>query len=179
MKIASLFLAAFLLAAVSCTPKKKNSSTEATRKIDGYVQDIPTKMLPLRDSTNFDTFSFAHKLSEEQIAELKLRTRYKDAAGFAFNYKINLSDTYTALVICRQQGDFELFSTLITYDKDYAIIDALDIAYDEIAESLIRKESDLSATRIIVETITYEGDEPTVEKQTYTIQPNGKIKLMR
>ena len=60
---------------------------------------------------------------------------------FSGRIKINISPQFHAVAVSYQLSDETLYTALITYDKKYNIIDMLEIAFDEIAESWSRIES--------------------------------------
>ena len=82
------------------------------------------------------------------------------------------------MVISYYQGEHELFTTLLNIGKNDQIIDQLNIAYDEIAESAFRKTSSIDQNRIVVEDWNYMTDEPTKTLTTYRISKEGKFKLI-
>jgi hypothetical protein len=154
-----------------------------------WLKDIKTVSLSCRVNTNFDNFGNLLLLTDEQVRQLKLVTKidvYEGSSqiggsGFLLNYKLNLSDNFYALVVSYQLSEMELFTSIITYDKEYNIIDLLMIAYDEIAESWFRTESIIYKDHIIVENsgpvmneeTGYPSDEYQTKKVNYKIEKNG------
>lgn len=66
-------------------------------------------------------------------------------------------------------------STLINYDDDFKPIAWTEIAYDEIAEGLIRKQSKLYKDSIIVSRINYFDEVPDTTFTRFKIDKNGSL----
>ncbi len=142
-----------------------------------FLDAIQTKNLPLKDSTNFDTYPKINKLTVAQIKLLSLDKviENKDVTNIFLNYKVSLSSNFKTIVISYENGDSELMTTLINYNSKYEIIDFKQIAYDEIAESMLRTESEISKNSIVVSDINYADEQTDVAKTNYTITDDGKI----
>jgi len=152
------------------------------------IESLQVKTLSFVDSTNFDNFSFADTLNQAQIQKLKLDERFDyicfshflnyNICTFYLNYRIELSENFTSLVVSYTRGDFELFTILINYDKDFRIIDILHIAYDEVADSRSRRLSAINTDKIIVKELdfTYYADGRTkTETFVYKIDAEGRF----
>ncbi|MDR1123864.1 MAG: ankyrin repeat domain-containing protein, partial [Elusimicrobiota bacterium] len=143
-----------------------------------FMENLTTKEPPFKDSTNFDNHTNARQMNAYEIGKLKLKSKIPDAENFTLNYKLKLSDNFYTFAISYTKGEYELFTDLITFDKDYNIIDKLNIAYDEIGESWFSKRSMILKDSIILEknysAEDSEGD--TLEiKTTYKIGADGKF----
>ncbi|WP_164110162.1 MULTISPECIES: hypothetical protein [unclassified Sphingobacterium] len=58
-----------------------------------------------------------------------------NAEYFRLGFKVSFSENFHAIVITYRDGEHELITTLVTLDKSGYIIDQLDIANNEVAES--------------------------------------------
>lgn len=119
---------------------------------------FPLRKMPFVDSTNFDNIIKKNKLSTNEIKQLQLNELYsnydKYASDYKFypSYKLNLGN-YKSIVVNVFKGDHELEAILIIYNSNDELIkiyqgdhtspsiNALIIAYDEIAESWSRTTS--------------------------------------
>jgi uncharacterized protein (TIGR02145 family) len=175
----SLFSIRCLEGATAVMPPEEKI-TEGTLKI---LEKLKTVSLPYKELTNFDNFSpqNAHKLTDSETRELKWTrkiTRYQEFTEPTLNYKVNLSDKFHAIVISYTLGDHNLYTKLVTYDKEYNVIDVLDIAFDEIAESCFSQKSTIYKDRIAVESYScgMEDGKSSTEKSEWRIEPDGKFK---
>lgn len=153
----------------------KNSESVSFSEL---INTIPTKELPLIDTTNFDDFIEAEDFKNIDPMTLKLVSIYPDFEKHGFNaiaaYKIELSDDYYTLVITIKKGDNEMESRLVNYTLSGDIIDHKIVAYDEIAESMFRTESKLSHNEIVVNKTEWLED-PIIKQFTYQIVEDGTI----
>lgn len=154
--------------------KEEQPATPKDHTTDAF-SNVETIQLPFMDSTNFDNFKENKKLTDSEVDILKLKTINQDAANFFIRYKVPFSNTFRSVVVTYQLGEFELVTMLINYDTGYHIIDKLDIAYDEIAESQLRKQSLLEKNSIKVEDINWFEETSAKEAVIYEISPEGKI----
>lgn len=144
-----------------------------------YIEHLSEKKLPLKDSTNFDSFRRNQILSKKEIRELKLDTKFKNITNFQLRYKVNLSDHFKSVVLTYERGEMELLTYLINYDENFKIIDVLNIAYDEIAESVISTRSTINKNKITVENINWANEKPEIETSIYIIKSNGKFEIKK
>ena len=165
--LSAIFMVMFLLVSSSSLPE-----------LD-FLKKLKVMSLPYRDSTNFDNHIDKPQMREAEIEQLKLKSIVPDGFGFTLNHKLNISPQFHAVIISYQPDNEALCTALITYDKDYNIIDMLEIAFDEIAESIFRKESTVYTDHITVESISYiyfscmEEEWPMVEAIDYKIESDG------
>lgn len=197
-RLTTLFLIAalFLLACDSKTDKKitETQPTTATWMNDSInletnhgpstvetdvLATLPVRHFPIIDSTNFDNFEKSGIRDKGFLKRIKFDPRRKDATNFRLLYKIPFSEGYTAMVVSYQCGEHELFTILITIGKDNKIIDKLEIAYDEVAESAFGKASKIEKDKIVVTSANWMSEEPIFDAETYIIQINGKFKKMQ
>ena len=144
-----------------------------------FLKKLKAVSLPYRDSTNFDNHTDKPQMRETEIEQLRLKSKIPDGFGFTLNHKLIISPQFHAVVVSYQPDNEALCTALITYDKDYNIIDMLEIAFDEIAESMFRKESTVYTDHITVENMycvdicCMEGGAPTIETTDYKIESDG------
>ena len=75
------------------------------------------------------------------------------------------------------KGENELVTTLVNIDQNNTIIDHLDIAYDEIAESALRTISIISKANIVVEDWNYFNENNQKTTKTYLVTSDGKFEI--
>ena len=138
-----------------------------------FLKTLKVQHLPYRDSTNFDNHTDQPQMRDTEIEQLKLKSRIPDGFNFKLNHKLAISQQFHAIVISYYVSDNELYTALITYNKDYNIIDLLDIAFDEVAESWFRIESTVHKDHIVLEHFDYTDNAPKVTITDYKIEPNG------
>lgn len=164
------------------TENNKPESTPSRNAInpaDSLLNVVAIAQLPFTDSTNFNNFNETTQISPDIADTLKLKALNSPNAAYFIRYKIPFSPNFISVVITYPKGDNELFTTLINYDKNYNIIDKVDISYDEVAESVLTKTATISTDKIRV-TRTYDMEEtPEIEYQTYQVQQDGKFVLIK
>ncbi|MCS4224549.1 hypothetical protein [Sphingobacterium sp. BIGb0165] len=155
---------------------------EKDKEIFNYDLDLlaqlPLRDLPIIDSTTFDNVEKSGVYDTGFLKRIKFDPGCNDATDFRLKYKIPFSEGFTSIVVSHQCGEHELFATLITVDKKYKIIDKLQIAYDEIAESAFGKRSQVEKEKIVITSTNWMNEEPIFETETYVLQNNGKFKKM-
>lgn len=139
---------------------------------------LPVRDFPITDSTNFDNFKTSGMPDKGFLKRINFKTIHTDAKKFKLNYKIPYAENFTSIVVGYQSGDHELFALLITLNKESEIIDMLEIAYDEIAESAFRKTSKIEKDKIVVTSWNWMGEEPVAETETYILQNDGRFRLL-
>ena len=196
MKVPILILAV-IFATTGCQEKssKNQSSSKDTKilkdtvtiikeknihnTINNQFQDVPKKNLPLVDSTNFDNYNHHQGIKNDLFfKKIAFKKDQSEIENSRLRYQLDFSERFQSVVISYYQGEHELFTTLVIIGKNDQIIDQLDIAYDEIAESAFRKTSSIDQNRIVVEDWNYMTDEPTRTVTTYQISKEGKFKLI-
>lgn len=159
---------------VAAKPKEKSS----TPKTD-WLAALPVRHFPIIDSTSFDNFKKSGIPDNGFLKRIKFKPEHTDTTNFSLNYKIPFAENFTALVVTYQSGDNELFTTLITVSKGNKIIDRLDVAYDEVAESAFRKTSKIEKDNIVITAENWMSEEPIFETKTYILQADGKFKMVQ
>lgn len=138
---------------------------------------IPTRSFPIVDSTNFDNYKDTDGIKDNLfIEQIGFQKNNPDAENIRLRYRINYSDHYYSVVISYRKGEHELFTTLVNIKENKKIIDQLDIAYDEIAESAFRKTSSIDHHKIVVEDWNYFSEEPIKEITNYLVKEDGTFK---
>ncbi len=140
------------------------------------LKTLPVRNFPITDSTSFDNFERIGIPDNGFLKSIEFKPEHTDAKNFRLNYKIPISENFISVVLTYQSGDHELFTTLITVNKENKIIDRLEIAYDEIAESGFVKSSSMEKNRIIVTNWNWMNGDPYVaERETFVVQHDGKF----
>ena len=140
---------------------------------------IPTRSFPIVDSTNFDNYKDQDGIKDDLfIQEIEFKKNNPDAENIRLRYRLNYSDHYYSAVISYRSGEHELFTTLVNISETKKIIDQLVIAYDEIAESALRKISSIDQDKIVIEDWNYFNEDPINKVTKYEISKDGKFKLM-
>ena len=140
---------------------------------------IPTRSFPIVDSTNFDNYKDQDGIKDDLfIQEIEFKKNNPDAENIRLRYRLNYSDHYYSAVISYRSGEHELFTTLVNISETKKIIDQLVIAYDEIAESALRKISSIDQDKIVIEDWNYFNEDPNNKVTKYGISKEGKFKLM-
>ncbi|WP_346086509.1 hypothetical protein [Sphingobacterium ginsenosidimutans] len=155
---------------------------EKGKEIFNYDLDLlaqlPLRNLPIIDSTTFDNVEKSGVYDTGFLKRIKFDPGCKDATNFRLKYKIPFSENFTSIVVSYQCGEHELLTTLITVNKKHKIIDRLQIAYDEIAESAFGKRSQVEKDKIVITSSNWMNEEPIFETETYALLNNGKFKKM-
>lgn len=182
---------AFLFSACDSKTERKATEGIATDSISAgagkeihqpkkeVLANLSVHNFPITDSTNFDNFEKSGMPDTGFLKRVKFDPKRKDAVNFRLNYKIPFSENFTSVVITYQCGEHELFTTLLTVDKNDKIIDKLEIAYDEIAESAFSKASKIEKDKIVVTNSNWMSEEPVIETETYILDKTGKFEKMK
>ncbi|WP_454880805.1 hypothetical protein [Sphingobacterium detergens] len=192
-KLTTLFLiTAFLFYACDSKTEKKATESVAKDSIPAKVDkeipiaktnllaNLPIRNFPITDSTTFDNFEKSGIRDNGFLKSIKFDPRRKDATNFRLNYKIPFSENFTSVVITYRGGENELFTILLTVDKNDKIIDKLEIAYDEIAESAFGKTSKIEKDKIVVTNSNWMIEEkPIFKDETYVLDKTGKFEKMK
>ena len=156
-----------------------NNEKENPKLKVNLFENIPTKNFPIIDSTNFDNFESFGRPDNGILKKIKLETNKEDTKNYRINYKIPFSENFTSITFSYQSGDHELFTSIITVNNQNEIIDILEIAYDEIAESAFQKTSKIDKEKIIITEWNWMSGEPVTEIETYILQDSGKFKKVK
>ncbi|WP_114790768.1 hypothetical protein U0035_20315 [Niabella yanshanensis] len=156
---------------------KDNIPIKTNKEISpGPTTTLPLRHFPVTDSTSFDDFEKSGIPDTGFLKRINFDPRRKDANNFRLNYQLPFSDSFTSVVISYQCGENELFTTLVTINKDNKIIDKLEIAYDEVAESAFGKTSKIEKDKIVVTSSNWMSEPPMFETETYILTNDGKFK---
>ncbi|WP_028891316.1 hypothetical protein [Tenacibaculum sp. 47A_GOM-205m] len=147
-----LLFVAVIATAVSCKSNKYS-----------FLNEYPTKTVPLTDSTNFSNHAEGKLLTKSQQELLKLPSIFEDQlteeSKIGVSYLPKLSENFQSVVYYFYPNNNELISMLVTYDKQFNIINSQVLAYDEIAEGMLRTTSTLNKNSI--ELVEYISDSPS------------------
>ena len=141
--------------------------------------DLPIRTIPFIDSTNFNNYVDEDGIKNDLfIQKIGFEKHNPETENIRLRYRIHYSDTFYSAIISYRSGEHELFTSLLNIDKDKKIIDQLNIAYDEIAESAFRKTSTFNPNKIVVEDWNYMSEPPIKKTEAYTISKEGMFKLI-
>lgn len=164
------------------SPDKEINTTANSPENDEYsfLSKYPYKPVPFIDSTNFNNINTEKKLTAKQKDLLHLDKilgeNYSDVIqSIHINYRVNLSDNFNTIVMSCELGEHELFTTLVNYDDDFKPIAWEKIAYDEIAEGLVRKQGNIYKDSILVSKINYFNEVPDTTFTRFKIDKKGFI----
>ncbi len=171
---------------------KESAKTDTTEGLQGQTLDgsndskeedvlkkLSIRNFVITDSTNFDNYQAQGMADDIFIKKIKFKASNSTAEHFRLRYKVPFSENFSAIVITYRDGEHELFTTLVTLDKNGNIIDQLDISYDEIAESAFRKIGKLEKDRISIQSWNYMNEVPTHEESIFTVLETGIFKQLK
>lgn len=138
--------------------------------------DADVEALPLTEATNFDNFvNKTHPISAEKVKEMGLTEMAPEGAKFYYHYRIESPTNYDMAIITAET-EMELFTELVTFDKNHNMIDECPVAYDEIAESWVQKTSKIEKKKVTLTTMDYSNTEKGEKHiQIFKILDDGKI----
>ncbi len=143
--------------------------------VDSLFNGIPEQALPFVDSTNFDNFKQQGISNPTLIGLLRFQADYSNLEDIKIRYQIRFSSSIRGLVITYPISDQELNTTLLILNNKHEVVDEMDIAYDETAESAIREWTLIEKDKLSIEHWNYFSEEPTVERKVYSIRADGKL----
>ena len=127
-----------------------------------FLNKYPVKNLPITDSTNFSNHVEGKLLTKEEQEKLALRDVFGEQldtqnvkAGISYLPKI--SDKFTSVVFYLYSDNTELTSVLVNYDQDFKIINNQMVAYDEIADGLLKSQSMIYNDKIVLKEFVSES----------------------
>ncbi len=144
-----------------------------------FLSKIPIKKIPLADSTNFDNYKIRDGFNDDLfLKKIQFKKENSNIEDIRIRYQIKISKNFQSIVITYLDGEHEMFTTLLNINSKSEIVDQLDIAYDEIAESAIRKMSKIDRDKIIVTDWNYFSEKPIKTTTIYQITREGKFKAV-
>lgn len=152
---------------------------ETKDSLNYFFEKAKVVTLPFVDSTNFDNFIETNLLSDAEVGLLKLKMLNDNATNFFIRYRVPFSLGFKSIVVTYKGSEEEQFTTLINYNNEWNIIDKIDIAYDEVAESAFRKISTIDTTTLKIDEIDLTGEKPSHTIITYKILNNGHFKIKK
>lgn len=139
------------------------------------LEELSLKEFPFVDSTNFDNDDNKGLKDADLLKRIRFDVEEVNLEQVRLRYKLNYSPNYYSVVLTYPLGEHELITTLFNINKRGKILDFLDIAYDEIAESAFRKESLLKKNEVVLTDWNYMSEEPTKTVTRYSINEQGKF----
>lgn len=141
-----------------------------------FLNQYPVKQAPIVDSTNFSNHAEGKLLTKEEQKLLKLDEIFEGQiedqnAKVGVSYLPKLSENYQSVVYYLYPSNSELLVMLVNYNKDFQLINSQLLAYDEIAENMLKSQSTIYKDSIILK--EYVSDKPSTIK--FSILENGDI----
>lgn len=166
----------------------KNDSVKEKPKAVEEIKFMKVDMesFPVSEDTSFDIYDKSYrenhpvtrvytKLKNEEIHKLGLQDWLKNGTNISVNYELPYSDIFRTFVFTFQDGEMELKTFMVTFDKNFKKIDELQIAYDEIAESWMRTKSEITKDKIEVIEHNESSGEAEITTTLYKINKKGKF----
>lgn len=151
-------------------------------KVDRFTwENLPIKDFPITDNTNFNWYYLIERdeIDEKEIKTLNLKSLSEgtetEDVSFHYNYRIHFSDDFYSIVISIG-FEMALATYLVNFDKNDKIIDKIEIAFDETAESIYRKTSDIYQNKIVVEAVSIYDEPIFIKTENYIIEKDGTFK---
>lgn len=144
------------------------------------INSTKTRPIPIKETTNFDSFIEEGDYNNVEVQALKLIEVYPNFYKQGYNYraiasyKINYSSDFYTVVVTTLKGDHEMETVLITYSLIGNIINYKVVSYDEIAEGIFKIESKIEQDKLTITSIA-DLEEKSETIEVFTIKSNGKI----
>lgn len=174
--------------AVQKKEQPTKSTPEKVKKLSSEwdFMNVDVENFPVAEETSFDTYDESYrenhpdgkvytKLSKEQVRKLGLEKWLQNASDVSVNYELPYSTDFKTFVFTYQEGEMELRTKMVTFDKNFKKIDELEIAYDEIAESWMWTKSEIDKNQITVTEYNESSGETETTKTIYQINKQGKF----
>jgi len=141
-----------------------------------FLTKYPVKFLPHIDSTNFSNHVEGKLLTQKEQQKLGLESVFGEQLGekgakIGVSYLPKISDNFKSVVYYFYSSNTELTSVLVNYDEDFKIINNQMVAYDEIADGVLRSTAMIYKDKIVLK--EYVADNATIIK--FDILENGDI----
>lgn len=147
---------------------------------DKFLRNISPEMLPVIDTTNFDTDRNYNFYTNQELRFINIEQIYPNYFQEGNNYKtapsyaIILSDEYNSLALTTFKGENEIETVLVNYDYKGDVLDHIVVSYDEIAEGLSRTYSEIGHKKIKVFN-TFFSDEVKRDSTVYRFKSTGEF----
>lgn len=150
--------------------------TSCKTSVYSFLEDYKVKNLPIEENTNFSNHAEVALLSKKEQKILSLDTILgeelkNEKARIEVSYLANISENYTSIVYCFYPNDTEITTILVNYTKDFKFISSQIVAYDEIADGLLKTTSTIYKDKI--ELKEFVADNPS--SMLFNILENGNI----
>ncbi len=192
MRPIALLLALSLLAACSSNSEKpmtngSNPEDSLTADLNTLVthtlfDSIPVEKLPYTDSICISNSKPLRqiKLSPSQIAFLKLRdirefSEYywpQPDSAFSLVCRLPLSKDFYSIIF-NYEGQNESMNFLIQYDREFRVIDYLEVSYDEWVESAQRTTATIDQGKLSLLISNFMNEEASRHIYNYSISDEG------
>lgn len=158
--------------------KKKNSEETINPKINKELEKVSFLKIPHSYSFD-DDFNAVVKLNplSDELFELlsikKIEEDLKYKGQVWLRHKINLSNNFRTLVFAYYDNAVGI-NTLVTYTKDFKLIDFKNITFEDYIEGYYRETTQIEKNKII---INRDGEKK--DKDIFKINANGKINSIK
>jgi len=141
-----------------------------------FLKEYSTKSLPVIDSTNFSNHVEGVLLTKKQQRQLGLNNIFgekldRETTKVGVSYLPKISENYISVVYYFYIDNKELTSMLVNYTPEYKIINSQMVAYDEIADGILKTVGTIYNNKIVL--TEYVSDNPS--EIEFKILENGDI----
>ena len=141
-----------------------------------FLDNYEKKTTPIVDSTNFSNHVEKTLLNNEERQLLSLDSIFvgqlnQNNVKIGISYVPEISDKFTSIVYYFYANSNELSAILVNYNQNHKVIDYQLIAYDEIAEAMLKTTGTIYNDRIVLK--EYISDNPSTI--IFDILENGTI----
>ncbi|WP_099366084.1 hypothetical protein [Sphingobacterium sp. 1.A.4] len=150
-------------------------TSEEKDEILAVIEGLDNRSFPLADSTNFDNVDKKGIHNPDFLKRIHFEADEVNFKDVRLRYRLHYSPAYYSIVLTYPLGEHEIITTLLNINKEGKIIDFLDIAYDEIAESAFRKESVMEKDRVVLTDWNYMSEVPTKTVTNYLLTSEGRF----
>jgi len=127
-----------------------------------FLSKYPVKDLPVIDSTNFSNHVEGKLLNKKQQLKLGLDTIFGEQIDdknckIGISYLPKISEDFTSIVYYSYSNNTELTSILVNYNKEFKIINNQMVAYDEIADGVLKSTAMIYKDKIVLKEFVSEN----------------------
>jgi len=140
-----------------------------------FLKNYEYKDIPIIDSTSFANHVYDKLLTKQQQKLLSIDSIFGEKLDpkttVGISYLPEISSNYKSIVYYFYIDHKELISMLVNYTEDYKIINSQMIAYDEIADGVLKTVGKIYSDKIVLQ--EFVTDNPT--EIQFNILENGDI----
>jgi len=128
-----------------------------------FLKNYDYKSTPIIDSTSFANHVYDKLLTKQQQQLLSIDSVFGEKLNpkttVGISYIPEISSDYISIVYYFYIDHKELISMLVNYTEDYKIINSQMIAYDEIADGVLKTVGTIYSDKIVLQ--EFVADNPT------------------